>query len=110
MRSSSSFLTSSTVTCIGTLPKVSTPIDYQEHRKDNDQDSWASYFEGLATPKDNENFEDAYHKELEITHQLQYLNNNQGKHMSITTPEVGKYIASLKIKKLQIYMGSAQNT
>ena len=80
-------------------PKVSTTIDYQEHRKDNDQDSWASYFEGLATPKDDENFDNAYYKELEITHLLQYLNNNQGKHMSITTHEVSKYIASLKNRK-----------
>ena len=55
-------------------PRLTSVIDFQEHTKETGEpDSWASYFEDLATPK-KDNYDEAYHNHLQITHLLQCLN------------------------------------
>ena len=38
----------------------STCIDFGEHTADTVSNSWAKYYEQLATPKDDETYDDAY--------------------------------------------------
>ena len=42
-------------------------VEFGPHQKENVAESWASYFEKLATPTDDESFDDEYNRYLEIT-------------------------------------------
>ena len=82
-------------------PRLTSVIDFQEHTKETGEpDSWASYFKDLATPKKDNNYDEAYRNHLQITHLLQCLNNQQETTtITVTKDDVHKHITSLKNKK-----------
>ena len=76
-----------------------TSIAFEENERNTEEESWASYFFKLATPTENENYDDKYQRYLEINHLLQSLLSSGNKLPTISPNEVGQIIQSLKNNK-----------
>ena len=74
-------------------------IEFADDRKESEEESWASYFHGLASPSNNKNFDDQYEKYLQINHLLQSLISSGNDLPKLTISEVEMYIKSLKNNK-----------
>ena len=62
-------------------------------------ESWASYFEKLATPTDDESFDDEYNRHLETAYLLQSLNNNRQPLPPVGIEDVMQIVKKLKMGK-----------
>jgi hypothetical protein len=72
-------------------------IRFGEHEKAGDEaGSWANYFAHLATPVNDECFDDKYQRHLQITHLLQVLTTETTECLPATHEEVAKHIQSLQ--------------
>ena len=74
-------------------------VDFEKHTTDNEADSWAQYFENLATPQDSDTFDQDYKKFLRINYLLQYLNASRNPLPPVTESDVNKLIMLLKAGK-----------
>ena len=74
-------------------------VDFQEHAKDTEENSWATYFAHLASPSENEEYDPDYKSFLETNYLLQRL-TCQGVPMSkVSIQDTQKIVSSLKLKK-----------
>ena len=60
------------------------------------EESWAKYFKHLATPVDDQSFNDEYERHLDIMYLLQALTSNGDTLDPVSTTEVRKILSSLK--------------
>ena len=80
-------------------------LEFGPHKKETIAESWASYFEKLATPTDDESFNDEYNKHLEITYLLQSLNNNRQPLPPVGTEDVKRIVKKLKMGRAKDVFG-----
>ena len=80
-------------------------VEFGPYKKETIAESWASYFEKLATPTDDESFNDEYNKHLEITYLLQSLNNNRQPLPPVGTEDVKRIVKKLKMGKAKDVFG-----
>lgn len=75
-------------------------IEFGNHTVVNNQpDSWANYFESLASPATSDTFDEEYAKHLEIMHTL-YLLNTSNKQLPVVTPDdISTIVGNLKSGK-----------
>ena len=74
-------------------------IDFGDHIADTTPNSWARYYEDLATPKDDPTFDDEYERHLQISYLLQLLTTGKESLPTISEREVSKLIKLLKLGK-----------
>jgi hypothetical protein len=79
--------------------KCPSSIDFAQHEEKSEQESWASYFQTLASPSTNDSYDHQYLRYLQTNHLLQSLISNGNAMPTVTTAEVEQYIKSLKNNK-----------
>ena len=80
-------------------------VEFGLHHKETVAESWASYFEKLATPTDDETFDDEYNRHLETAYLLQSLNNNRQPLPPVGTEDVMQIVKKLKMGKAKDVFG-----
>ncbi len=90
---------------------ASVTMDFAEHTiEGSEADSWAKYYQHLATPADDETFDKDNHQHVKLTHLLVTLNSSGQTLPEITPKEVKKHLASLHNgKAADIYGISAKH-
>ena len=82
-------------------------IEFGEHKTTTEVDSWAGYYEHLATPQDDMTFDAAYEGHLRITHILQDMAST-GHHLPpVEADTVSTYVKSLSNGKAPDIYGVA---
>ena len=66
---------------------------------DSQANSWANYFKDLATPKEDETFDEEYHQYLKVTYLLQVLTSSGEELKPVTESTIMKHINSMKSGK-----------
>jgi hypothetical protein len=86
-------------------------IDFRNFEKGNQQDSWASYFQHLATPAGNDTFSKEYEDHLQIMYSLRKMKMDDRMVVTpVTRSEVSQYIAKMKSGKApDVYGVSAEH-
>ena len=74
-------------------------VNFEEHTKDTETDSWASYFEWLSTPKDDPNFDEDYNRYLMTNYLLQSLTAGNEPLPPVSEAQIHKIVKSLKMNK-----------
>jgi hypothetical protein len=78
-------------------PTNTANIDFGDHEDTRGHaDSWANYLTYLATPQDDESYDEEYQRHLQFTHLLQVLTVNGITIAPVTPDAVTKYIGMLK--------------
>lgn len=80
-------------------------VNFGPHKAATQQDSWASYFEDLASPKENDLFDKAHDRHLQTMHLLHMLNSVGHEIAPISPGEVQTYVGKLKNGKAPDYFG-----
>ena len=79
-------------------PQMANTLDFGKHTEETSEgDSWANYFEDLATPKNDSSFDKEYHRHLQTTYLLQSITNrNEAVGITVSDKDIREHIANLK--------------
>lgn len=75
--------------------------------QDSQADSWANYYQELATPKDDDTFDEEYNRHIETVYLLQALTTSGGITEPVSIGDVEKHVTTLKNQKAADIFGVA---
>ena len=87
--------------------KKTTNIEFGEHTDTSEAESWANYYEKLATPQEDPTFDKDYSRYLQVNYLLQSLTMEKVPLPEVSQSLIHKYVSSLKNQKAPDIYGIA---